>query len=308
MGAPAEPQKKRRQEWWEEEYRANPYLAGKPDAHVLDRFRYLLQNTTTLTETGQLGFETHERLSLYLMRRQTHVLMELGSRGGIPAAPMPRDGFPQITHPQIPTGSTAYQARRRTEPGQLFKFGQQRWLGAMLTHGSMRFASASSYSSPIHNNAIRDDELTFTYYPGKASPPLEVLRHRPGADWMQIRHPSDFYLQCFTDRFAVRMFDDFGADSCIVIYDAKEFGRRVITALKKTFPDWFVVGIGASYIDPDDPGDEQIVVPRTKHLRYIYQQEHRFICHPRAPIKRLEAVPIEIGSIQDIAELIVRAP
>ncbi|ACB77736.1 hypothetical protein [Opitutus terrae] len=297
-------QKRTRQQALEDDYRANLYLAGKPDAHVLERFRYLLQCTTTLSATGQIGFETREALMPYLLRRQAHIQMELGIRGGIPAHAASREDLPKITHPEIPAGTRAYRGRKRPEIGQLFKFGQQHWLQAMIERGSIRFAPASSYSSPTFNNAIRDDELTFTYYPGKASPPLKVLRHDPGTDWMQIRHPSDFYLQCLTDRFAVRMFDDFGADSCLIIYDAKEFGQRVINALKIKFSDWFVLGVGVTYIDPDDPGDQEIFVPTTKHLRYIYQQEQRFICHPREPVRQLEAFTIEIGSLGDIAELV----
>jgi hypothetical protein len=49
------PKIRRRQEIWEEEYRANPYLARKPEAHLIERFRYLIESQSTLTENGQLG-------------------------------------------------------------------------------------------------------------------------------------------------------------------------------------------------------------------------------------------------------------
>lgn len=221
-----------RQQVWEDEYRANPYLAGKPESHILERFRYLIQCTTTLTETGQIGFETRERLMPYLLRRQSHIQMELGSRGGVPEHAISREDLPKVTHPEKPAGTRAYQERKRPEVGQLFKFGERRWLQAMLERGSIRFAPASSYSSPTFNNAIRDDELTFTYYPGEKSPPLKVLRHHPETDWMQIRHPSDFYLQCFTDRFAV------GASRRGQILHFALFGQnqgRVLGLLRSTF-------------------------------------------------------------------------
>lgn len=119
-----------------------------------------------------------------------------------------------------------------------------------------------------------------------------------------MRHPSDFYVQCLSLRFAPRLFDDFEADSCLIIYDAKEFGRRVMGALRTRFPDWFVTSFGMTYIDPDNPGDEPILLPTAKHMRYIYQQEQRILCHPRMPVRRLDAIMIESGPLGDIAEVV----
>jgi hypothetical protein len=100
------PKIRRRQEIWEEEYRANPYLAGKPEAHLIERFRYLIESQSTLTENGQLGMEVDDkRLSIWHLSRLTHMFMEFGSRGGIPAGLQPK--LPILTHPKIPKGVVA---------------------------------------------------------------------------------------------------------------------------------------------------------------------------------------------------------
>lgn len=83
-------QTRRRQEIWEDEYRKNPYLAGKPLAHLVERFRYLVESQLTLSESGQLGFEAEKRLAIWHLARLTHLFMEFNSRGGIPAGIDPK--------------------------------------------------------------------------------------------------------------------------------------------------------------------------------------------------------------------------
>jgi hypothetical protein len=69
-------------------------------------------------------------------------------------------------------------------------------------------------------------------------------------------------------------------------------------------PDWFVTALGMTYIDPDNPGDEPILLPRTKARRYIYQQEQRMLCHPRTPVAKLEPIIVEIGPLTLFAEVV----
>lgn len=295
-------QTRRRQEIWEDEYRANPYLVGKPMSHLIDRFRYLVESQSTLTEDGMLGFEAEKRLAIWHLSRLAHLFMEFRDRGGIPAGIEFK--LPKLTHPETPPGVVAYRSRKRPEPGQLFKFGKRQWLRSMLEQGSIRFAPASSYRDASLNTAIKDDELGFTYFPGRSGLPLTKLPGPLGADWVHMRHPSDFYVQCFSLRFAPRLFDDFEADSCLIIYDANEFGRRLLGALRARFPGWFTIAFGMTYIDPDNPGDEQILLPTAKHMKYIYQQEQRILCHPRIPINQLDAITFAVTPLGDIAEVV----
>ena len=53
-----------------------------------------------------------------------------------------------------------------------------------------------------------------------------------------------------------------------------------------------------------DPGDEPILLPRAKHMRYIYQQEQRILCHPRTPVGKLEPITVEVGPLSTFAELV----
>lgn len=177
----------------------------------------------------------------------------------------------------------------------------------MLLQGSFRFAGASTYQDPSLNSSIRDDELSFTIYPAQESNvslPTGV-KPIPGSDWIKIRHPTDYYVQCFSRKYALRLFDDFPGGSCLVVYDGKEFGRRLLPVLKQRFPNWIVGGFPVSYIDPDDPGSNPIVIPASKHLKYAYQNEERIICHPQTEFSQnLPPISVQIGSLEDIAEMI----
>ena len=67
-----------------------------------------------------------------------------------------------------------------------------------------------------------------------------------------------------------------------------------------------VIGDGpVVYVDPLLPRTTQIFIPLAKHFRYTYQEEYRFYWVPSQFHKKLEYIDIQIGSIREIAELIV---
>lgn len=298
---------KPRQQWWREAYHANRYLVGKSDAHVVARLRYLIETMLTLSPTGQIGMESGDKLGEWLMARFTHTQEEMILRKIQPpnnflaAAHVPR-----VSHPNIPAELTCYELRMRSEPGQIFKFGKKKHLIAALKEGSLRFTGASSYKDPSLNSAIQDDELSFTIYPTQsiANPILSspTMAHDGG---LTITHHTDYYVQCFSTKYNLRMFEDFSADSCLIIYDGREFGNRILKDLHSRFPNWIVGSIPVSYVDPDDPGSSPLSIPAVKHMRYAYQREERIVCHPeRETFDQLNPFTITVGSLEDIAELV----
>ena len=61
----------------------------------------------------------------------------------------------------------------------------------------------------------------------------------------------------------------------------------------------------AIYLDPLFPTLMDIFVPLVKHFRYSYQHEYRFFWQPPTPVKKVSYVDVCIGSLQDIAELVI---
>jgi hypothetical protein len=52
----------------------------------------------------------------------------------------------------------------------------------------------------------------------------------------------------------------------------------------------------------------KIAIPFSKHFRYAYQDEFRFVWRPSERAETLRHVDLNIGSLEDIAELIVLYP
>ena len=61
----------------------------------------------------------------------------------------------------------------------------------------------------------------------------------------------------------------------------------------------------AIYIDPLLPSTAVIDVPMSKHFRYEYQNEHRFVWRPVTQMAKLPYVELELGSLESFAELVV---
>jgi len=265
----------------------------------------------TLSGDGKIGVEGTDGPGHWLWERFTHTQHEFELRGmGPPAGFLAQAHVPRHCPQGQPPESECYQKRRRPEPGQLFKYGKKRDLESALNDGILRFSGASTYSDPSLNPAIQDDELSFTIFPTSPHDGLAKcgvcgfpLLQKDGS--VSLTHPTDYYVQCFSQRYSLRMFEDFGVDSCLVVYDAKAYLSRFMEALRRRFPDWITTSVPVSYVDPDDPGSDPLPIPLAKHIRYVYQCEGRMICHPKAErIAKLDPVMISVGPLSDIAEIV----
>lgn len=128
--------------------------------------------------------------------------------------------------------------------------------------------------------------------------------------------PCDHYLYCVTVGFDFRYFVDFGsrglyAEACVVIRNREELVRRLLAAMRERLPSWHVSFGMVKYVDPysvvqqlPHEGDEIFYF---KNFRYMYQREHRAIALPPAGVNGPfeERIPLELGSLTDIAELVV---
>jgi hypothetical protein len=105
-------------------------------------------------------------------------------------------------------------------------------------------------------------------------------------------------------QYSRRLFHDFRADSCLVIHDADKFMNRLTKAVIRTYPEYAVSGKSVRYFDPFDCTEKPNVF-FLKPFSYAYQREFRLIFIPPHPIKQLAPFFIQIGSLEDCAELIV---
>jgi hypothetical protein len=129
---------------------------------------------------------------------------------------------------------------------------------------------------------------------------------------LEIEHdkPADHYLYCFSVSYRIRLFADFHANACVLIHNQEEFKRRLILAVRKALPDWYVELGKAKYVDPyfvlqmlPNSGAEMFFF---KHFRFMYQHEWRLVALPPRHSEGPEGpLDIEIGDLRDISQLIV---
>jgi len=100
-------------------------------------------------------------------------------------------------------------------------------------------------------------------------------------------------------------FDDFDADSCIVVTDYRELAKRMFGAAKEALPSWWH-GIFRSveYIDPFRPPKGELDLFCSKNFRFWYQKEVRFAWIPDREAKNLDHLQLEVGDISDIARFV----
>ncbi|RZI44309.1 hypothetical protein EGT07_02470 [Herbaspirillum sp. HC18] len=95
------------------------------------------------------------------------------------------------------------------------------------------------------------------------------------------------------------LFDVFaGADCCLVIHDAEQFGERVHRAAQRLLPNWAGIDAAISYGVPSPLGDVF-----SKPRNQATEREWLFAWRPAQQALVNNAVTISIGNIESIAEL-----
>jgi hypothetical protein len=302
---------KRRQEIWEDDYRRRRYLADASAADLAQRFRDILFNCHNVTAEGKLGFITNREEMQRWLPVLTHILQEFHFRGGIPAGMTSKDDLPFITYPKSPRGFKILNGA--TIPDQpVIKLGKTEHMASMFAAGRIRIAAASSYADPSLNRAIKDGELSLSVFALKNETSARVLDRKTGQPGPSIQAIGDvtitesvfdFYAYCMCENYDYRLLDDFEAKAMVVIHDRRTFGRRVLNAVKKSFgDDYTYMWIPVYYVDPYNYDHTRLSAHFSKHFRYGYQHEYRFLMVPKN--NRTDSLPpffIDIGPLTDVA-------
>ena len=184
----------------------------------------------------------------------------------------------------------------------------------MYKYGRFRISPASYYAKGSHIRAVKDLETARNY---RLKAINDILKGNSSFDFqgqkIEIKNGvvpiefsmNDYYLFCTCKEINRRMPTDFEADSVLIIKNKKEFIERLKDEMLISYPDWEFLERDVYYYDPyndlpTDPNQEFY-----KHLAYAYQKEHRCILRPKRPTSEtLKAFFVEIGSLEDIAEVV----
>ena len=308
---------------WYEEYRERRYLAEATDEEVMRRARDLISNLTTLEQNGKIGcLDPESQSGFFLWRLFSHLLEESRLRAGSYQALFKKYGLQEAllvksTSPNPPASEAVLRvSQEHTQLRRIFKFGRRERMHALLDHGEVRIAPASMYNDASLASAIADDELSYDLATAVFNDDLLSLHPfqnrlidvfgEPKSAPHRIAMRTNYYVWCTSFGLKLRLFNDFDADSVLVIRDAGEFSRRLIQAVRNPLHGWRFAPCAVHYFDPYHPSAETRNVFACKHFRYMYQEEFRYVFLPSSPQTILEPLYLTLGPLGDIAEVLDR--
>lgn len=302
----------RNSDMWRLQYRNNRYMSILSSKELEVRCNDILCNLTILSPVGQVSFREINAEGKYWLVAWTHVLEEFALRYG----PYPsgfKNGFTKgadmvsPTFPAPPTSKVVIDAIGGVPASALYKFGKYKYLSESLKRGRFRIAPASIYNDPSLNSAVRDDELSFVISKRtmgvKFRGAHNSLRAFGRIDKKLVSN-TNYYVICFATDYTLREYDDFEADACLVIKEPTRFVRDLMTVVSEKLPDFTSSASSVKYVDPLNCEELDINLYMCKHFRYTYQNEYRAIWVPKTPTSELEAISVELGSLEGYVDLL----
>jgi hypothetical protein len=307
-----------RHEQWRAWYRGDRYLRGITQLELNRRFRDLVRNFVILTPDAKIGLPPLRPDGIEWMQLITHALEEFRLiygpyPAGFTGEVHREEKFPDFASALAQKAASALATRKLKSREVFLKYGKPEDMAALFEEGRLRVQPASEYSKPDHNGAVRDDELaldaslylTRETIRNVVSNPQDVPED---LEWKRVDfrflRPNDFWLYCLSSSVEPRLFVDFNSSACVIIRDWDEFRRRLVAAGAAAFPSARARDGSPVYVDPLRPRSARIDVPMSKHFKYAYQVEHRFVWEPASagPLAHRDLV---LGPLKDIAELVV---
>ena len=290
----------KRHEMWRFQYRQLRYMEHLSVAELKQRARDIFLNITTINNENKIIPVSLNEGGFEWIRLFTHICEEFVIRFG----PYPAgftDGFIKetpIPNPGLENSVKACKIVKKLnlQAGSFFvKFGKYCHMRDAIEKGSIRIAPASFYSDTSLNPAIKDNELqiSFEIHPSYLPPSFlntmtSKYKNFPLNKNLKIIEQSskDYYVYCLSSTFAPRLFLDFEANSCLLIFDKDRFISLLQEEFAKTHPDWKCYKTSVRYFDPLFPKKDDLNVFRSKHFRHTYQKEYRILWIPPKSIEK----------------------
>lgn len=181
---------------WEREYSNNRYLRFESRAGLNRRYQDLLTNITILNDAGKADLTTEK----HWHRLFRHVVVEMFLRG---EPPVPHNFDPDVERAVLfPDTELCEKAAdaigniKISEP-VLVKYGKAEHILAFFERGEVYMPPVSIYSDPEHNQAVRDDELSFSHYAVAAEAGGYLKSEDVCANWDALRKSQDNLISLF---------------------------------------------------------------------------------------------------------------
>lgn len=304
---------------WRQQYHARRYARHLSQQELNRRIRDVFLNLLRLNAQAKIDMGPINAEFDMWMQKWTHMLEEMQMRHGPYPAGFTREilhsePFPNFASELAEKGAKTLSALGLKRGDVFIKFGKRKYMEPLYENGQLRIQPASFFSNRDHNGAVRDDELSrgISLVLSRDEVVKVVINPQDVPDDapdqrvdFQLRWPTDYWLYCLTNSIEPRLFVNFDADACVIIRDRKGFTEMLSSAAQKALPEAVMQHGPAQYIDPLLPSSAPLFVPLVKHFGYSYQEEYRFYWQPPIPAEKLPHIDVEIGSLKDIADLII---
>ncbi len=291
-------------EMWELEYSCYEYLDSLSDDALYKRHQAIIKNMRALTSSDRhiIPIECGFLSSWYWYRKEHQTRCEMVKRN----LPMPQ-AIAELPI-QLPTNHAV--AIRPTHPNAcnvLYRFTEPQYAEKLLRKGVLYLKCASEMVAHKGHEARYDIETEksritlgkhtkITTMDGKAIPIIGDVTH--------TRSLPDYYLYCMSLDYDKTLLEEFGG-ACVLIKEPKEFSRRLEEWGKRNLYGWNFFDLPVEYYDPYELIRNQHIDARlSKRIEFAYQREFRFLFFHSLGVPAKKMPPIEIGSIEDIAEII----
>ena len=194
-------------------------------------------------------------------------------------------------------------------PSKLFRYSEAKYAYKSLLLGEFRFCLADDYKNREGDNARLDDEQVKKHTSqsednffipqstGQLCKPID-------GKFNYQKKLRDYFISCFSTQLDKNLFQEFSADSCLVIHNVEEFIERVCARCESMFPDWAGKAAPVIYDGKGFHDDPFFYKPAS----FNQQKEWRFACMspPKAHEYNKDHFFDRIGNIEKIAEIVCR--
>jgi hypothetical protein len=289
-------------EFWEFEYESYRYLERVSSDLLEKRYLDIIRNIVRIVSRERDVIPINSFLSSWYWYRKEHqTRLEFYLRGVTPPIGPPEwipnnDGVDAPARPRCPNYSDV-----------LFRFGKSQYMLPFFHRGSVRIGPASQYMSGMPGDPRTDDELKkHSFLPGKnAKVTAKSGKDIPVVGDIRLTVTShNYFVLCMSCVYHKELFNDFNADTCVVILNHELFVERLSEAAKSFLPNWYFSHLPIQYFDPYNIGKNELLNPlMSKNFSFDYQMEYRFIWFSKEDLHADKHIFLELGSIEQIGLL-----
>lgn len=293
-------------EFWEFQYRNYRYLQRVSDELLAARYKDILRNMKALISLDRNVIPIQSFLSSwYWFRKEHQTRLEFALRDVLLPVASPHG----ITFNNEATGAPA-RPRHPNAGDVLFRYDKRPYIEQLAYEGKIRIRPASDFREIDHDWARQDEECSKkSFLPGahtrittQDGQDIPIL-----GDVERSVSMPDYYVFCMACDWDLELFDDFEADTCIVIKDVELFARRIEVAAAPQLQGWYFHHNPVQYFDPyERQRNEYFDAAMSKNFKFAYQREYRFLW-----FSQNGALPdgfkfLELGSLGTLAEIHTR--